>query len=765
MKDFFLDLFHKYEDWSNEPSSKYLTDMIRIVIVCVICALIFHLIYIEVTQQNVMVEDAMHDNITQSELLEEKLDSYQGLILSAANNVTKYTNNQMDHKLIGEVLSDFASLDYMKDIRYVDYSGKCVLANGQAVYYGDNDTYRALKKYNYTSGARVLMERSVQGRNYLAISAPVRNSAGICKGYVIARVGWDEDSVIEEIGSELNEDDIFLVINHAGDVLLQSNGTINGVDFSDLNNFYTYLKGFTFGGEFPNFYKLATDNDNGYLDMNTGPGDYIIYYSSLAECNEDFVFLTVQGKPSFRKLMDSMGDSKKYLISMDMLLILVLALIFSIITYRLELRVDKIAFRDSITDARTKIYLRMEAGAIVSSDDKDKARRMLIVVDLVGFRHINELYGRERGDEVLHMLADKLLQNMGKKEILARNTADLFEMFVYYQPDWKRRLQIVSSDVRSFARSVDIAVPIRLRAGAIKVTEDDKDLALLLDKATSARKSISADSDEVLVMYNNQLAQEMVLREEIEASQEAALAHDEFKLFLQPKFDLNTGKVSGAEALVRWIKRDGSMVFPDKFIPVFEQNSFIEKIDFHMLEMSLALQKRLVDEGLEPVPISVNQSRILMLRPGYVDRVKELYGSYEFDNSLVEIEITETVFTEDKETIIDVMKELHDEGCIIDMDDFGSGYSSLNTLREMPFDILKIDREFFGDSASGNGRKILEHIVSMAKDLGMKTVCEGVETAEDEALLRDIGCDYGQGYLYSRPIPAEEFLEKFIYNR
>ena len=206
----------------------------------------------------------------------------------------------------------------------------------------------------------------------------------------------------------------------------------------------------------------------------------------------------------------------------------------------------------------------------------------------------------------------------------------------------------------------------------------------------------------------------------------------------------------------------GHIVSPGDFIPVFERNGFIENIDFYMLEEICKYIRRMIDEGREVYPVSINQSRYLLYDPNYIMKVQEIMLRYKVPKGLIELEITETVFFNEKERMLDVMRNLKEFNMNLSIDDFGSGYSSLNLLRDIPFDVLKIDRGFLDESAqSESGKWILRKIVEMADGLNLRVICEGVETHEQVDMLLDIGCIYAQGFLYSRPIPLEEFIEKY----
>jgi EAL domain-containing protein (putative c-di-GMP-specific phosphodiesterase class I) len=241
-----------------------------------------------------------------------------------------------------------------------------------------------------------------------------------------------------------------------------------------------------------------------------------------------------------------------------------------------------------------------------------------------------------------------------------------------------------------------------------------------------------------------------------------ALESNEFRPYLQPKWNMQTDQIAGAEALVRWVNKDGTIIPPGDFIPVFEKNGFIEQVDFYMLEEICKYIRQMIDEGREVYPVSINQSRYLLYDPNYIMRVQEIMLRYRVPKGLIELEITETVFFSEKERMLEIMRNLKEFNMNLSIDDFGSGYSSLNLLRDIPFDVLKIDRGFLDESSqSDSGKFILRKIVEMAEGLNLKVICEGVETHEQVDMLLDIGCIFAQGFLYSRPIPIEEFMEKY----
>jgi EAL domain-containing protein (putative c-di-GMP-specific phosphodiesterase class I) len=242
-----------------------------------------------------------------------------------------------------------------------------------------------------------------------------------------------------------------------------------------------------------------------------------------------------------------------------------------------------------------------------------------------------------------------------------------------------------------------------------------------------------------------------------------ALSNGEFQLYIQPKWEIAADMCGGGEALVRWESPQMGLISPDKFIPVFEENNFIVELDFYMLSKVLKMLQNEMKSPKEPYPISVNVSKVTMMFPNYIERLADTIKRFKVPGKYVELEITETAMCEgDYSTVRSLMCEMKKMGFNIAMDDFGSGNSSFNTLRELPVDVLKIDKAFL-DAAeeSEKSKTIIKSVVDMARNINMKTVCEGVETQSQLAFLKSIDCNLGQGYLFSRPIPYREYEAKF----
>lgn len=250
--------------------------------------------------------------------------------------------------------------------------------------------------------------------------------------------------------------------------------------------------------------------------------------------------------------------------------------------------------------------------------------------------------------------------------------------------------------------------------------------------------------------------------EEIESIMYSALDNSEFKLYIQGKYNAKTKEINGGEALVRWINKEKGIIYPDKFIDIFEKNGFIIKLDIYMLNEVCKSLRYWIDSRLRVIPISVNISRLHLNNVGFlIDNMKKIMSMYKISSDLIELEITESLIFNESIDIVDSLLKIKSLGVKLSLDDFGSGYSSLNMLNELPIDIIKLDGVFLGkNELSEKSKIVIKNIVRMAKELNLKVVAEGVEIKEQSDFLEEIGCDLLQGYLYRKPISVEEF-EKY----
>lgn len=279
--------------------------------------------------------------------------------------------------------------------------------------------------------------------------------------------------------------------------------------------------------------------------------------------------------------------------------------------------------------------------------------------------------------------------------------------------------------------------------------------------ASAARGAMRGKEGEYIKVFDQQILQEQKWKIKVGETMEAALLNEEFKLYLQPKYHPVTEKIVGAEALVRWISKEEGMIPPNRFIPIFEENGFITKLDDYMILAVAKLQSEWKIQGRRQVPISVNISRVNFVKEDLAAHICHLVDGYGADHAGIELELTESAFFGNKQLLQKILKELKMCGFSISMDDFGTGYSSLNSLKDLPIDVLKLDMDFFRDEgAKQRGEIVVKETIRLAKALNMKTVAEGIEKKEQVEFLAEQGCDMIQGFYFAKPMPIEEFNQR-----
>lgn len=423
-------------------------------------------------------------------------------------------------------------------------------------------------------------------------------------------------------------------------------------------------------------------------------------------------------------------------------------------------RIEHLAYYDDITGAYNT-HKFMELATARLSEDKNYA---LVLLDLHGFKFINASFGFSVGDRLLCGVSDILSRALGADEIYYHRFADQFGFLLHTQDESviRKRVTAIMDAISAFELVPGDSHPIHCYCG-IKVNQSNSkelNIGLMQDRAAAALAQVKNLHGNHLAFYDHTLLERAQHKNHIEQHMHAALRNREFIAYLQPKYDLHTEQIVSAEALVRWQRPDGSLVPPGDFIPIFEQNGFITQLDLYIFEEVCRTQRRWLDEGLPIVPISVNQSRLLFYQKNYLETVHGLVSKYDLDPKYIIIEVTESLATNKAEEIASVISGLHTLGFSVSMDDFGSGYSSLNVLRKLSIDELKLDRDFLSSTElEARSRIILRNILELARELHITTVCEGVETRIQADQLRDMGCDIAQGYFFSRPIDIESFTK------
>ncbi len=392
--------------------------------------------------------------------------------------------------------------------------------------------------------------------------------------------------------------------------------------------------------------------------------------------------------------------------------------------------------------------------------DNPGKRYVLTVGDINGLGGINDLYNSTGGDLVLQYIGKVLDEFSDKRGICARMGSGVFACLFENTPE---NLEKFRADTQISIAHLGIEYPLSIKFGLYEINDLSTPIGRATLYATYAFRTSKDRSRNTYVLYSKEMSESMLREAEVTQKMKSAMKNGEFVLFMQPKYDHRTGAMVGAEVLSRWIKINGEIVSPSVFIPVFEKNGFITELDRHVWRTSFETVAKWIKDGLTPVSVSVNISRVSLMDNGIITFIDNLAKYYPASKDYIQFEITESAYVGDTDEIFARVRALQEMGFKINMDDFGSGYSSLNLLKDAPIDIVKLDMGFMRGEDKGRsierGNVIISSVINMTKALGLDIIAEGVETREQADTLSGMGCDLVQGFYYSKPMPEEQFRD------
>lgn len=454
------------------------------------------------------------------------------------------------------------------------------------------------------------------------------------------------------------------------------------------------------------------------------------------------------------------------LVILTMVFLPLLFLFINIISnIRAQRRMVTIISTDTVTGGKNWFYFENVVEKMLSK--KKNAAKPFVLVDfsLMKYRSYCACYGVDEGETLLEKIDQYLTAHIQKGEYCAHCGKSQFVILLKSKGSESDRARIqqwidqlptlIGYPNAVFHAGVFSIEPPQREAGKKRAKVD---VAQLYNNASAARASAEEEENSAIAVFTARMLEEQIWNNKVEVNMHSALENEEFEVYLQPKYNPADDSLAGAEALVRWISPTDGFISPGKFIPIFETNGFITKLDNYMISHVAALQAKWLAEGKAVVPVSVNVSRAHFAQPNLAEHIAGLVDEYQVPHSLIEIELTESAFFDDKAVLLSTVHKLKEKGFEVSMDDFGSGYSSLNTLKELPLDVLKLDAEFFrGKFEKERGEIVVSEAIHLAKRLDMRIVAEGVEEKEQVDFLKGAGCDMIQGYYYAKPMPANEY--------
>ena len=424
---------------------------------------------------------------------------------------------------------------------------------------------------------------------------------------------------------------------------------------------------------------------------------------------------------------------------------------------RSKRRIQDLLYRDELTglDNINRFYVRAEELLAAG-------KYAVVYCDIDRFKLINDTFGFEEGDEVLRAFGSILQKSMEDRECCARLSADNFVMLRHYK-QWETlaadlmHIQAVLNKWRGERGIIPYEIAVSFGVYQADAGETN-DMKQMLDFANYAMRSAKTAAGGSCFLYDEQMRNKALFEQGLEGRLASAMEQGEFEAYYQPKVDMDTGRIVGCEALVRWNHPEQGLLMPGSFIPFFEKKGLIVRVDLHMFEQVCRTVRRWLDEGRPAVTVSCNFSQMHFGHDGFAGQVSEIADRFQVPHHLLEVEITESAIADAPESVSSALTELKMRGFQIAIDDFGSGYSALGQLQRLRADVLKLDRSFVCAGLQGPREQIvIENLVNMASELGMEVVCEGVETQVQVKVLQDIGCHIAQGYYYYRPMQTAAF--------
>ena len=476
--------------------------------------------------------------------------------------------------------------------------------------------------------------------------------------------------------------------------------------------------------------------------------------------------LTVKVK-DYTYLAAGMGIA--LIISIFVFILMIVSVIMNLSANR---KLRKWLFRDNIAKGRNWLWYAVNAQDILHK--RRNAHKTYAVVELVFIRYRNFVlcHSVKEAEYLLRQVVFLISQKLHKGELYAHSTSSAIPLLLEVKGEDEAKARLL--DIIKTLEAIPCGHKLAFRAGVYLVNPSQEklilkqkryipDIDVLYNNACTAGLTIADTGDSGVAFFDNKLVDEEKWIDTVTSRQQAAIDKEEFLIYYQPKYDPRTDELMGAEALIRWNTPDMGLVPPYKFIPIFEDNGFITRIDDYMLTHVARDQRKWLNEGRKCVPISVNVSRAHFGQGDLAEYICHLIDSEGCPRSLLEIELTESAFFDDENAMITTINRLKSYGFLVSMDDFGSGYSSLNSLKDMPLDILKLDAGFFrGSEDNPRTEIVVSEAIRLAKSLNMKTVAEGVEEKSTVDFLASEGCDMIQGYYYARPMPREEYEKNVI---
>ncbi len=741
-------------------SKAQLTAVIVVIFIVVVFGLYLY-------QHSLKKDLANNTWVTLEEIMEQqRFNFYSEMSAEKANleNFSQIIGNVEQVATRYDVLREVTATTKFDNIAIVDVQGNGITTQGRTFYVGDRAFFKSS-----LSGLTVLAGpvKSILGEDEVITCSTSFHRGRKLEGVLLGTYSAEKLNAL--FLSSFSGKGYVFVVGPGGEIIAS---TSNAYTITTSDNYFDTLGDAKFGTGY-SYNDILTNMGNkasGRVIYSVEGKTRLAQYSPVG-INDWYIFCVV---PEDIIAAQSARIAVKAAILAFIIVICAIAFIVYIFNVQKGIQalqdkfiedLKRMAYVDDLTGAPNFSKFKMDASALL--EKYPQVPFAIVKFDVDRFKLLNELFGYEEGNSILWNIAKAIEQSLDPAvETYGRINADEFIILLQcgsYEELDQRKVRFEERFAYMYHNEAEYK--FRFPTGRYLIEAGEKDIAAIYEKVNLAHRLAKQEPGVTGVRNYDGNAQKLAIQEkEIENKMEHALGKEEFKLFLQAKYRLAGEKLAGAEALVRWRADNGlDILYPGQFIPLFEQNGFITRLDMYMFTKACQAIKDWMDQGVTPITISVNFSRLHLGNPDFVDTLCAIADLYRVPRNCLEIELTETTMFDNEQQMIVVFENLHEAGFTLSMDDFGTGYSSLGMLKNIPVDVIKMDRGFFTSASDTQRAKtVIAGVMDMAKKLHIHTVAEGVETQEHIDLLRELGCDIVQGYYYARPVPLEEFkLEDF----
>lgn len=636
------------------------------------------------------------------------------------------------------------------DIGIIDLEGKAEFLSGKKFDLKNTDSYKkGIEGKEYSE--------VIESMGFVFYSVPIFNDNHEVSSILIGVSNKESMDEILNIDN-FNGEGTIEIINSQGRPLFIGKNTELIKDLS-----YKYKS----SGDEPWAQKMLNDFKNdksGNITITSSKGvQCLLTYYPITKGLNDWHFVLIVPEDAVLGELNKLNSFTIIMTFIITCIIGIITLILYIIRRKYVNQIENIAYLDSITNGINSTKFSILVKPLIS--ESPDSTYMMVAINIKDFKLINDCFGSKKGNLTLKHLYNVLYKNIDEnEEFVCRHDADLFYLLIKNRPvlEALELLYKIEADINYFNKNRENPYFLRISAGIYTIENHNEDLITIQDHANTARKSFNKAHQSDFSFYSDIERKRLISEKEISNLMEKALENKEFFMCLQPKIDIKSGKISGAESLVRWKNSEKGIIYPSDFIPLFEKSGFICKLDLYILEETCKLISKWIKEGKEVLRISVNVSRQHLNDKLFLEKYKLICNKYNVPTYLIDLELTESIFLENPEAV-DIIDDIHSNGFKCSIDDFGFGYSSLGILKDFKVDIIKLDRSFFVSKNNiDRGKVVIKSIIELSKRLGMKVTAEGIEELEQVEFLKNVGCDYIQGYVFSKPLLISDF-EDFAY--